>query len=299
MKRPAFWRVFYAPTPGNGRERTTRFSVEMESDVENQTSLEDLLSEKDLPEATEETEGTEQTDTTGEEASTEEAKADTEQETEEKDDSTPESKAEQKTEDEEGPESWTKAMGIAERKKRQAAESRAEQAEQRVKQLESGGQPTEEQKADWYADPEKAAQAMQQQLSQQAFNTKLELSQDMMRGQFEDYDDLETEFVDLAKQDPRLIQEMQQAPNPARFAYETAKKAREYEAMKDVDSYKAKLKQELEAELRKELEAEQQQKAEKQQRKRDAIDPSLASSTSNGLKSDDYAGPTPLENILS
>ena len=264
--------------------------------MEDQTSLEDLLSDKELPESTEETE---ETDTTGEEASTEEATTDTEQEAEKKDDSTPESKAEQKTEDEEGPESWTKAMGIAERKKRQAAESRAEQLEQKLKELEVGGQQHDELKADWYADPEKAAQAMQQQLSQQAFNTKLELSQDMMRGQFEDYDDLETEFVDLAKQDPRLIQEMQQAPNPARFAYETAKKARDYEAMKDVDSYKAKLEQEIEAKVRKELEAEQQQKAEKQQRKRDAIDPSLASSTSNGLKSDDYAGPTPLDDILN
>lgn len=258
--------------------------------MEDQTSLEDLLSDKELPESTEEAE---QTDTTGEEASTEEAQADTEQETEEKDDSTPESKAEQKTEDEEGPESWTKAAVLDERRKRQALEAE-------LQQLKQGQQPApEEQKADWYGDPEKAAQTMQQQLSQQAFNTKLELSQDMMRGQFEDYDDLETEFVDLAKQDPRLIQEMQQAPNPARFAYETAKKAREYEAMKDVDSYKAKLRQQVEAELRKELEAEQQQKAEKQQRKRDAIDPSLASSTSNGLKSDDYAGPTPLDNILN
>ena len=261
--------------------------------MENQTSLEDLLSDKEMPESTEETEGTEQTDTTGEETSTEEATADTEQETEERDDSTPESKAEQKTEDEEGPESWTKAAVLDERRKRQALEAELEKLRQGEQK------PADEDKADWYADPEKAAQAMQQQLSQQAFNTKLELSQDMMRGQFEDYDDLETEFVDLAKQDPRLIQEMQQAPNPARFAYETAKKAREYTAMKDVDSYKAKLKQELEAELRKELEAEQQQKAEKQQRKRDAIDPSLASSASNGLKSDDYAGPTPLDDILS
>lgn len=292
MKRPAFWRVFYAPTPGNGRERTTRFSVEMESDVENQTSLEDLLSDKELPETTEETE---QTEDTGEETSTETATAETEQETEEKDDSTPESKAEQKTEDEEGPESWTKAAVLDERRKRQALEAELE----KVRQGQQKEPAAETEKPDWYSDPEKAAQAMQQQVSQQAFNTKLELSQDMMRGQFEDYDELETEFVDLAKQDPRLIQEMQQAANPARFAYETAKKAREYTAMKDVDSYKAKLRQEVEAELRKELEAEQQQKAEAQQRKRDAIDPSLASSTSGGLKSDDYAGPTPLEDILN
>ena len=261
--------------------------------MENQTSLDDLLSDKELPDTTEETEETEQTEDTGEEASTEEVKADTEQAAEEKAEPTPGKEAEQKTEDEEGPESWTKAAVLDERRKRQALEAE-------LQQLKQGQQPAgETEKPDWYGDPEKAAQAMQQQLSQQAFNTKLELSQDMMRGQHEDYDELETEFADLAKQDPRLVQEMLQAPNPARFAYDTAKKAREYTAMKDVDSYKAKLRQEVEAELRKELEAEQQQKAEKQQRKRDAIDPSLASSTSNGLKSDDYAGPTPLDDILN
>ena len=248
MKRPAFRRGFYAPTPGNGRERTTRFSVEMESDVEDQTSLEDLLSDKELPESTEEAE---QTDTTGEEASTEEAKADTEQETEEKDDSTPESKAEQKTEDEEGPESWTKAAVLDERRKRQALEAELEKVRQGQQQ-----QPANEaEKADWYADPEKAAQAMQQQVgqtvSQQVWQTKVGLSQDMMRAQHEDYDELESEFMDLVKDQPGLIQEMQQAANPARFAYDTAKKAREYTAMKDVDSYKAKLRQEVEAELRK------------------------------------------------
>lgn len=265
--------------------------------MSDQTSLEDLLSDKELPETTEETEDTGQTDTAGEEAGTEEATAETEQETEEKDDSTPESKAEQKTDDEEGPESWTKAAVLDERRKRQALEAE-------LQQLKQAQQPAAEaEKPDWYGDPEKAAQAMQQQVgqtvSQQVWQTKVGLAQDMMRAQHEDYDELESEFMDLVKDQPGLIQEMQQAANPARFAYETAKKAREYTAMKDVDSYKAKLRQEVEAELRKELEAEQQQKAEKQQRKRDAIDPSLASSASNGLKSDDYAGPTPLEDILN
>ena len=260
----------------------------------NQTSLEDLLSDRELPETTEETE---QTKDTGEVTSEETATAETEQETEEKDDSTPESKAEQKTEDEEGPESWTKAAVLDERRKRQALEAELEQ-------LKQGKQPAAEtEKPDWYGDPEKAAQVMQQQVgqtvSQQVWQTKVGLSQDLMRSQHEDYDELESEFMDLVKEQPGLVQEMLQAPNPARFAYDTAKKAREYTAMKDVDAYKAKMRQEIEAKVRKELEAEQQQKADKQQQKRAAIDPSLASSTSQGLKSDDFAGPTPLDDILN
>lgn len=211
--------------------------------------------------------------------------------------SPPEPKEPNKDPDEEGPESWTKAAVLDERRKRQALEAE-------VEKLRQGNQPaTEAEKPDWYGDPEKAAQAMEQQvgqtLSQQVWQTKVGLSQDLMRSQHEDYDELESEFMDLVKEQPGLIQEMQQATNPARFAYETAQKARKYAAMQDVDGYEAKMRQEIEAKVRKELEAEQQQKADKQQQKRAAIDPSLASSTSQGLKSDDFAGPTPLEDILN
>ena len=93
-------------------------------------------------------------------------------------------------------------------------------------------------------------------------------------------------------------------PQPAAFVHGRARLAYlaefgQNDAMKDVDSYKAKLeadvRKDVEAKVRKEIEAEQKKKADKEA----AIDPSLASTSSKGgLTSDDYAGPTPLDEIL-
>lgn len=254
-----------------------------------ETSLEDMLSDKDLPEATE-TEEAEETKGTGETEETAETETDKETETEEtedkKDDSTPESKASETTE--EGP--WTKKAVLDERRKRQ-------ELEQRLRDLESKKEP--EPAPDWWADPEKAAQHQSQQIEARLYQQKVELSQEFMRSQHEDYDDMEARFMEMAQENPALRTELQKSANPARFAYETARKAAEYDAMKDVDSYKAKLeadvRKDVEAKLRQEIEAEQKKKADKEA----AIDPSLASTSSKGgLKSDDYAGPTPLDEIL-
>jgi len=198
----------------------------------------------------------------------------------------PSPKASETTEDE----PWTKKAVLDERRKRQ-------ELEQRLKDLESKKEP--EPAPDWWADPEKAAQHQSQQIEARLYQQKVELSQDFMRSQHEDYDDMEARFMEMAQENPALRTELQKSANPARFAYETARKAAEYEAIKDVDSYKAKMEAEVrkdvEAKLRKEIEAEQEKKAKKEA----AIDPSLASTSSKGgLTSDDYAGPTPLDEIL-
>lgn len=252
-----------------------------------ETSLEDMLSDKDLPEATE-TEEVEETkeQEAGEETTETETDKETETEEAEKDDSTPESKASETTEEE----PWTKKAVLDERRKRQ-------ELEQRLKDLESKKEP--EPAPDWWADPEKAAQHQSQQIEARLYQQKVEIGQDLMRSQHDDYDDMEARFMEMAQENPALRTELQKSANPARFAYETAKKAAEYDAIKDVDSYRAKLEAEVrkdvEAKLRKELEAEQEKKAKKEA----AIDPSLASTSSKGgLKSDDYAGPTPLDEIL-
>ena len=148
-----------------------------------ETSLEDMLSDKDLPEATE-TEEAEETkeQETGETEETAETETEKETETEEaeekKDDSTPESKASETTEDE----PWTKKAVLDERRKRQ-------ELEQRLKDLESKKEP--EQAPDWWADPEKAAQHQSQQIEARLYQQKVELSQEFMRSQHEDYDDME------------------------------------------------------------------------------------------------------------
>lgn len=257
-----------------------------------ETSLEDMLSDKELDpvEPEPKTTGDDPEPEPKEPADPEPKDPADPAEPKEPDDPSepPSPKASETTEETEEP--WTKKAVLDERRKRQ-------ELEQRLREIESKKEP--EPAPDWWADPEKAAQHQSQQIEARLYQQKVELSQDFMRSQHEDYDDMEARFMEMAQENPALRTELQKSANPARFAYETAKKAAEYDAMKDVDSYKAKLEAEVrkdvEAKVRKELEAEQEKKAKKET----AIDPSLASTSSKGgLTSDDYAGPTPLDEIL-
>ena len=113
-----------------------------------------------------------------------------------------------------------------ERRKRQEAEARLKQYEQQLAQRREQAPPP-----DWYAEPEKAAQAMQQQVQFQITQTKVALSQDWAREQYQDYDAMEQVFTEAAQQQPHLWQQLYQHPNPAKFAYQQAKKLH---AMKEI-----------------------------------------------------------------
>lgn len=248
------------------------------------SDLNDLLNGESLPEIDpEEQETTGETTTPEPETESKPEQEDSTPESEEKpkeaeaDDSKPESK------DEDG--NWTKAAVLDERRKRQ-------ELERQLEQLQTEKKP--EEKKDWFDDPEGAASQIKQEFQSQIANTRIELSQEFMRTLHEDYDELEAEFVDLAKGNPAMLAEFQQSNNPAKFAYETARRHREYAELKDVDKTRAKMREEIRAELEQEF----QQKAEAQQKKRDAIQPSLSSQGKGGLSADDYSGPTPLEDIL-
>lgn len=247
------------------------------------SDLNDLLNGDELPEI-----DPEEQETTGDNTPEPEDESKPEQE-----DSTPESEetpeeaeadaSKPESKDEDG--NWTKAAVLDERRKRQELERQLEQALK---------DKTPEEKKDWFDDPEGAASQIKQEFQSQLANTRIEMSQEFMRSLHEDYDQLEAEFVDLAKGNPAMLAEFQQSKNPAKFAYETAKKHREYADLKDVDKAKAKLREEVRAELEKEY----QQKSEKEQKKREAIPPSLSNQGKGGLSADDYSGPTPLEDIL-
>ena len=248
------------------------------------SDLNDLLNGESLPEIDpEEQETTGEIDTPEPEA---ESKPEQEDSTPESEEKPEETKAEEvKPESKDEGVNWTKAAVLDERRKRQELERQLEQALK---------DKTPEEKKDWFDDPEGAASQIKQEFQSQLANTRIEMSQEFMRSMHEDYDELEAEFVDLAKGNPAMLAEFQQSKNPAKFAYDTARKHREYADLKDVDKAKAKLREEIRAELEKEY----QQKAEKEQKKRDAIPPSLSSQGKGGLSADDYSGPTPLEDIL-
>lgn len=182
---------------------------------------------------------------------------------------TPKVESEPKEEVEEAKEPWTKAAYMSEKRKRQELERKL--AQQERKPL-----------PDAIDDPDGFASSLREEMAMTAFGIKTELSQELMRELHDDYDEKEAAFMELAQDNPSLIQELQAASNPARFAYETATKHAELQQLKDVDGYKAKLRSELEAELRAEILGEKQAKEAKTEAKESALKPSLVQAGDSG-----------------
>jgi len=233
---------------------------------EEQQSLDDLLNDVEpAPEVSEPETAEAGEAATEPEVSEPEAKEEAE---------TPEAKQEEAQSD--ASEDWTKAAVLDERRKRQEYERKVQELEAKMAEQDAPKRP------DVFEDQEGAFSHLQQTFEQRLHESRLELSQEMMRMQHEDYDALESEFIEMAKDNPALIQELQGERNPAKFAYETALKAREAAELKNVDEYKAKLKAEMRAEIEAELKQQQEQAQASQAKKQEALAPSLAASQSKG-----------------
>jgi hypothetical protein len=227
-----------------------------------------------------------ETDETKGEAETEEAQA-TEEEAQE---STPDSKAQDDDE-----KSWTKTAYLDEKAKRQERDAQIEQLSQKLKELEEKGQ--EASKTDFYDDPDKALAEVEAKNQGELRALKLEMSEELMRSLHTDYDELRAEFIELAKDNPVIRQEFNKASNMAKYAYETAQKARQANELKNPEALREKLRAELREELRNELKAELETSQAKQQEKDSALMPSLASKQSKGDMND--SPEESLDDILS
>lgn len=197
-----------------------------------------------------------------------------------KQDSTPES-----TQDDE---SWTKAAVIDERRKRQQEQAENERLRRELEAAKS--QKPQEERPDVFEDPDGAFKHFENQLNSRLVEDRVLMSQEMMRMTKDDYDEMETIFVDLQQKDPNLTQKLIGHAMPAKFIYETAKQHQQYEEMKDIDSYKAKIKEEL----RQELLAEQKPEAPK----REPLPPSLSNVRSSSPGITEQPGKESLADIL-
>ena len=232
--------------PGYGQDGRR---VTVEGNTMAEQSLEDIL--QGVEPTVEEVE-TEETPEVEPEAAT------TAVESEAKEEAEPEAKAEVEAEKE----PWTKAAYLDEKRKRQDLEKQLKVQERKPL-------------PDVIEDQTAFTDAIREDVYQTVAGMKIELSQDLMRELHEDYDEREAQFLDLAKDNPSLISELNNAANPARFAYETARKHADLQALKNVDEYKAKLRAEVEAELRSEILGEKASKEAKTAAKDAAITPSL------------------------
>lgn len=148
-------------------------------------------------------------------------------------------------------------------------------------------------------DPRQQQAFISRQLSGSLYETKVVLSQEMMRAAHPDYDAMEEIFATHAERDPSLIVQLHASPVPAKFAYETGKRLKLMQELSDPDAYRARLREEILAELKS---AEPPASQSVQTPKAPAPQPpsSLAGVTSaprNPVKHS-WKGPTPLHELL-
>lgn len=183
----------------------------------------------------------------------------TSQEPEAKDDAgdkPEEPKAKESEEDIEKQE-WTLAAVKDERRKRQ-------ELERKLEELQKQQGEKQEELPDVFDDQKAFVDSIRQEYRQELAKTKLELAREMMMDSHDDYEAMETLFIEtIAKENPVLAAEARKASNPAKFVYQNAKKYQEYKEMQDVDSMREKLRAEIRAELKAELDSAKQEKAAK------------------------------------
>lgn len=201
------------------------------------------------------------------------------------------------------------AAHLAEREKRQEAERTAREASEQLKAMQAQldrlsrqqSQQNRPERPDPFEDPEGARRYDEAMLSQQFVDQKVNMSAEIAKQAFPDFDEVMQDWNGLARTDPAYFQSLYstavQQSNPAAWAYRKMKEMRVAREVGDPEDYRTKLREELAAEIRAEFEAEQ--KAAAEQRQQDAIPQSLAGERSAGNpRGSAWSGPTPMDQII-
>jgi len=155
---------------------------------------------------------------------------------------------------------WTKTAYLDEKRKRQDYATKLEEANRKIAELEGKGEKAE--RPDVIDDPDGFSDSLEQNLDNKLLKQKIDMSRVMSMKAHEDYEQMEAAFIDIAKENPTLVQQMNQSAHPAEFVYETARQHLEFKDFKSGD-LKAKMMAEIRAELKAELVSEQSEKSEK------------------------------------
>lgn len=147
---------------------------------------------------------------------------------------------------------------------------------------------------DIWADPDKHLDIRFQELETRIRNQNYAVLEDMARESWPDFDEKLAEFEVMAQENPALAAQMMSAANPAKFVYKTAKSAMELREAGDVDS----LRERIRAEERAKIEAEIKSKSTAKQDAISKIPTSFSDIRGKGSSSDNWAGPTPIKQIL-
>jgi hypothetical protein len=183
------------------------------------------------------------------------------------------------------------ATAQEERRKRQ-------DLERRMSELEAARQQPQGEKKTFWDDPEAALQNFQNQLHQQtnkvATETRLQTTEMLARSRYNDFDEKVQGFSELMENTPGLYQQWIAAPDPAEFAYKTAKTHMELKRVGDIDN----LRSSIEKELRAKLEQEMVEKERARKQEIDSLPRSLSDVGTGQPSRPVWNGPPTLDDIL-
>lgn len=172
--------------------------------------------------------------------------------------------------------------------------------EKRVRELETQLQTKQAEKLpDVLDDQEAFVNQLTSQMQSQRLMDRIEISQEFMRMQHDDYAEAELKFAEMAAGNPALVEEMKAHAFPAKFAYETAKKAEKLAQMENVDEWEAKKTAEIEARVKAQLEAEIKAKAEATAKAEASLAPSLAAQQAAGKNNEVVMPADPLDTTFN
>lgn len=211
-------------------------------------------------------------------------------------------------------ESWTKAAVLDERSKRQQYEKELGDAKTLIAQYQGyiqGLSPQEQQEAkapDFWTDPEAALTHMRETLEtsfadklttveQASRNRHLNMSESMVAQTFDDFAEVKEHILKIGQENPAIIkQQLAQNPDhPWLAMYQFGKKDMELSQAGDLDSLKARLREEMKAEILAEVKAD----LEASNQELEKVPTSLVNQSSKGsLSASDWAGPTSLDSLI-
>lgn len=177
-----------------------------------------------------------------------------------------------------------------ERRKRQALE----------RQLQEQQQKKEEKP--FFEDPEGALARQRKELEDRinyvTLSTKVQTSESIARSRHQDYDEKFAVFNQMVQEAPQLAEQAFASPDPAEFAYKTAKMQKDLQDAGGLEQMKAKMEAELRAKIKADIEAELKKRDEELQRQKSELPGSLTDIPSKGVNRPVWGGPTALDDIL-
>jgi hypothetical protein len=197
------------------------------------------------------------------------------------------------TNETESKEDWTYSAYKDEKGKRQEFAKENERLKAQLAELQRGGETESQAIPDPVDDPEGFTNAVTARAESIAEGRILQMSENLLRKTYDDYDAKKEVFVKLVKDNPQLRIDAQNSGDPLGYLYDQATKYQQYQEMQDIEGYKAKLKAEVMAEIK----AEQGETQRAQADKTSNITPSLA--TAPAANSIDSVPSTDLNDILS